>query len=347
MTDSQAIMDAHGGLQSDRQAIARLLTLVERQAALIREQAAELAHSRKIFERSSAAARIGVWQCNLADEALHWTDVVYDIFDMPRGITPDRHETLKCYTPESVKALHEARSRAIAEQTGFCMDAEIVTPKGNRRWIRLTATVESENGVAVRIFGMKQDITEEKILADRTRYLAENDVLTGLVNRSRFQGRLDRLIEQSSSGEALGAMMLIDLDGFKRVNDTFGHAAGDECLKEAARRLQGVCAQADLLARLGGDEFAVLTTTRLDRAEVSEIARRIVTSMAEPVAIDGQMLHFGASVGIAHHQAGMTPSELFMQADTALYAAKAAGRGTFRLFNPADAIRLRRSPVAA
>ena len=128
--------------------------------ALIRRQAASLAHSRKIFERASAAARIGVWECNLDDESLVWTDVVYDIFDLPRGAPLDRAKTLECYPPESRKILEALRSKAIAERAGFNLDTEIVTMAGRRRWIRITATVECENDRPIRIFGMKQDITE-------------------------------------------------------------------------------------------------------------------------------------------------------------------------------------------
>ncbi|PWK63183.1 diguanylate cyclase (GGDEF)-like protein [Aminobacter sp. AP02] len=211
--------------------ITKLKAQLEEQAALISAQAASLAHSQKIFERSSAAARIGVWQCNLADQSLHWTDVVYDIFDLPRGSALIREEIVKCYTAASAAELHVRRSKGIEERTGFGLDAEIVTVKGNRRWIRITASVESEDGIAVRIFGMKQDITEEKILADQTRYLAEFDVMTGLANRSQFQKKLAELTACCADRSAHGALLLVDLDGFKQINDTFGHVTGDECLR--------------------------------------------------------------------------------------------------------------------
>lgn len=318
-------------LQHDAATIAELTAQLETQAALIREQAACLAHSRKIFDRSSAAARIGVWECNLADESLQWTDVVYDIFDLPRRSALDRNQTLACYSADSVKELRLRRSKAIEEHSGFSLDAEIVTAKGNRRWIRITATVESENGVAVRIFGMKQDITEEKILADRTRYLAEFDVMTGLANRSQFQSKLSELSERPAEGEPLGALVLIDLDQFKDVNDTFGHAAGDECLKEAALRLRHVCREAELVARIGGDEFAVLLASHLELKAIGELARRIIEVLSNPFDHHGKPLNLGASVGIAL-VGTCAPSQLFMQADSALYAAKAAGRNTFRIF---------------
>ena len=305
---------------------AKVLRLNEALAA----QEGALAHARKIFARASEAAHIGVWECALDGEQLTWTDVVYDIFDLPRGSAIDRSSTLACYTPSSRIALDEARSRAIREGDGFTLDAEIVTGRGNRRWIRLTATVEREAGAAVRIFGMKQDITEEKILADRTRHLAEFDAMTGLANRARFQARLAQW-DEAGAEPARGALLLVDLDGFKQVNDTFGHPAGDRCLREMAARLLGVCAGTDLVARIGGDEFAVLM--KADRPGAEDMAARIVAILRRPVKDADQVFQIGASVGIAFRN-GAEPGTLFARADTALYAAKAAGRDTFRTYVP-------------
>ncbi len=303
---------------------------LEVQAALIREQAISLAHSRKIFQRASEAARIGVWECDLKDESLVWTDVVYDIFDLPRGSPLDRKQILTCYTRQSRQKLEQLRTRAIEERGGFNLDAEITTATGRHRWVRITATVESEDGRPVRIFGMKQDITEEKILWERTRYLAEFDPMTGLANRSQFQARVADL-ENQADPNSIGALLLIDLDGFKDVNDTFGHAFGDECLKNAALRLQNACRMADLVARVGGDEFAVLLGPLHDPGLIEGLAGEIIAAMSTSVECDGQSVKLGASVGIAY--ADGPASELFAQADCALYAAKAAGRSTFRTYN--------------
>jgi len=326
--------------RSEVATIARLTAELAARDALIARQDVSLAHSRKIFDRASAAARIGVWECSLPDEQLQWTDVVYDLFDLPRGSMPDRKATLECYPRSSRQMLEAMRSRAIEERSGFTLDAEITTFAGRSRWIRITATVECEDGVPVRIFGMKQDITEEKILSDQMRYLAEYDVMTGLANRGRFQARL----AHQDESRPLGALLLIDLDGFKAVNDTFGHVVGDECLKQAARRLADGCGAAELVARVGGDEFAVLLGPHLNRGAVSGLARGIIEAMGEPVSACGQSLRLGASVGIAFTDAG-TPCDLFMRADTALYAAKAAGRNTFRIFK-ADAVAKGRSAAA-
>jgi diguanylate cyclase (GGDEF)-like protein len=318
---------------SDANVIAALKAQLDAQAALIREQSALLAHSRKIFDHSSAAARIGVWECSLPDESLVWTDVVYDIFDLPRGAALDRGELLKCYSEDSARELNKRRSSAIEQRSGFSLDSEIVTVKGNRRWIRITATVESVDGVAVRIFGIKQDITDEKILADRNRYLAEVDVVTGLANRSQFQSALAELGADAGNSRPFGALLLIDLDEFKAINDSFGHAVGDECLKQAGQRIRDACGDARLVARIGGDEFAAILGAGLQFADISETALAIVEEMQRPIEWQNCQLQLGVSVGIALVD-GCTAAQLFMMADSALYAAKGAGRNTFRIYKP-------------
>ena len=311
----------------------RLLALATElcgQAALRRLLALQ-AHNRALFERAAATARIGVWSCTLPDLALTWTDGVYDIFELPRGSAIERGQALTYYTEESRRTMEELRSRAIAECGEFQMDAEIITARGRRRWMRLTGAVDSHNGVARRILGMKQDITEEKLLGDRTRYLAEFDVMTGLANRAQFQQRLDGLGAHRPG--SISALLVVDLDGFKQVNDTHGHAAGDQYLKEAARRLQASCDQASLVARIGGDEFAVLLPETQSPQQAEAQAAALALAMREPVMLAGGATPMAASIGLAHWQ-GQSGDELFRQADAALYGAKATGRGTSQVFRP-------------
>lgn len=323
------IMELPAAPTSQSRTIACLQGKLDDQTRLIGEQADALAHSKLMFERAAATAHIGVWECDLATEELTWTDGVYDLFEFPRGAPIDRPTTLCCYSEASRAELTKLRNQAIAQGIGFTLDAEIITAKGNKRWMRLTANVETENGVSVRAFGMKQDITEEKILADRTRYLAEFDVMTDLANRGRFQSRL------AQSTPAIGALLLIDLDGFKAINDNFGHAAGDECLKETALRLKTVGIGADLVARIGGDEFAVLVGPQYDLPMLECLGAQIVDCLGHPVMHGTQLLDLGASVGIALATPDMTPDQLFKQADSALYTAKADGRNRYWVFNSA------------
>jgi len=321
-----------GAAAGDGYAMARLAAELATSAAVITRQGEALAHFRKLFERASEAARIGVWQCELPCQTLTWTDVVYDLFDLPRGTPVTRDLVLSFYPDESLQRLRLARERAIAERSGFQIDVEIVTAAGARRWIRITATVECEADRPVRIFGMKQDVTEERLLADRLRHMAESDAMTGLASRARFQTALAAFDTPDDPLARSGVLMIVDLDGFKQVNDRFGHAAGDACLRRAADRLAVVCRDAELVARIGGDEFAVIW--RAERIADPELrAARIASDLAETVGTGVGKVRIGASIGIAHAD-GRNADEIFRAADDAMYRAKAAGRGTYRSAPP-------------
>ncbi|EPE98220.1 sensor domain-containing diguanylate cyclase [Rhizobium grahamii] len=324
---ADCVAPSRRGRQAAMEALQNTLAETKKQ---LEQQAVALAHSRKIFDRSSEAARIGVWECSLPDNRLVWTKMVYDLFDAPYDAELDRAEILKCYSKESLAELARVRTRAIEERSGFTLDAEIVTPKGHTRWIRITATVECEDGVPVRIFGMKLDITAEKTMFDQIRYLAEFDILTGLPNRAQFQTALQRLPLRCINGTA-AALLLIDLDGFKGINDTFGHQAGDECLKETAERLLAACQGADLVARIGGDEFAVLVSGYDSAGSVARLAETVVQCLNRSVERDGSRMHVGASVGVAFFDPTMR-SDIFVCADAALYEAKSQGKNRFRIY---------------
>ena len=313
-------------------AVARLSAVVEAQARTIGRYEAAMARSREIFERASAAARLGLWECDLASQSLQWSGGTYDMFDIARDRPLKRGQALIRYPAESLKTLEAVRSRAIAERTGFNLDTAIETPNGGRRVIRITATVECNGNRPIRLFGLKQDITEETERWQRTRYLAEFDELTGLANRHQFKTKLSAVCDGEC--EANGTLMLLDLDGFKSVNDSLGHAVGDECLKEAARRLAAACDAGDGVARLGGDEFAVLVMAD-GRANATLLARKIIAAMAPPMRAGWRRLQVGVSIGLVSLR-GVRSAEALKQADIALYGAKAAGRGSFRWFAPAS-----------
>ena len=319
--------------ESTAEAVARLTELVEAQARVIRDYEAATARSCETFERALAAARLGMWECDLTTETLQWSAGTYDMFGIERASPLVRNQTLPRYSARSLEALEKIRSESLAQRKGFNLDAAIVTARGMHRWIRITAIVDCAGNRPVRLFGMKQDITEEKAKWDRLRHLAEVDELTGLTNRSLFQSKLAEMCETADPG---GALLLIDLDGFKDVNDSLGHAAGDECLSEVARRLSRACPDGLTVARIGGDEFAVLLGPPSDKSHVSAIAAHIVKTMSRAVASRGQHFTIGASVGIAWISS-CAPGEIFQRADAALYAAKSAGKNTFRWFDPSQA----------
>lgn len=135
------------------------------------EAGATVAHYRKMYDRTSALAKIGMWECDLATEALTWTDGVYDLFELPRGSHVERDQILTYYDEKSRREMERLRARAIRQGGSFAMDIKIRTAKGNERWIRLTADVEQEDGRSVRIFGTKQDVTAEKLAQEKVQAL--------------------------------------------------------------------------------------------------------------------------------------------------------------------------------
>jgi two-component system sensor kinase FixL len=143
--------------------------------------AASAAHFRKMYDRISGLAKIGVWECDLATEKLTWTDMVYDPFEIPRGTAIERAEIVRLYEPNSRREMEKLRSEAIAGGTGFTLDVRIRTASGNDKWIRLTADIEREDGRSVRIFGTKQDITAERAAQDKVQTLQ-----TELIHVSRI-----------------------------------------------------------------------------------------------------------------------------------------------------------------
>lgn len=178
------------------------------------------------------------------------------------------------------------------------------------------------------------DITERKETEAQLQYRASVDPLTGLANRSTFDERLQQVLAQAVKQQSGFALIYLDLDRFKPVNDQYGHAVGDELLVEVARRLRAAVRDTDVVARLGGDEFAVIATRAGSPARVEEIARRIVADLALPYALSVAVADVSASLGVAIFPAhGEQADALKRHADQALYEAKDAGRNTYRVFS--------------
>jgi len=180
--------------------------------------------------------------------------------------------------------------------------------------------------------GVASDITEAKLAEERIAYLAHNDALTGLVNRSQFNDDLTKMLERNQLNLDWSVFYL-DLDGFKNVNDTFGHGVGDKLLSQVATRLRKNVSEEDIVARLGGDEFAILCRSAGSVNSVSALADKLVQNMCQPFEVNGHLIETGVSIGVAlSAQSGASSDSILYNADLALYRAKADGRGTFRLY---------------
>lgn len=182
--------------------------------------------------------------------------------------------------------------------------------------------------------GFGVDITEQKLAAEQSMRLTKYDALTGLLNRFRMSQLLDSTLAAYAAQNRNCGVMLLDLDRFKAVNDTLGHAAGDALLKQVAERLIGVVGDRERISRLGGDEFQIILPDKDDRGELGTLANEIIHSLSQPYSVEGSRCIIGASVGVAVYPFdGASSDALIRNADLALYAAKGGGRGRFRFFS--------------
>jgi diguanylate cyclase (GGDEF)-like protein/PAS domain S-box-containing protein len=178
-----------------------------------------------------------------------------------------------------------------------------------------------------------RDVTERIKLEEQLTHQAFHDNLTALPNRALFRDRLDQALARAKRSGVLVAVLLLDLDGFKQVNDSLGHDAGDQLLREVARRFKDVVRESDTVARFGGDEFALLLEY-VTEGEVVALAQRLLDDLAGPVVISGREVVLGASIGIVLDSGSGHSEELVRDADVAMYAAKDAGRGRYEIFSP-------------
>jgi diguanylate cyclase (GGDEF)-like protein len=177
-------------------------------------------------------------------------------------------------------------------------------------------------------------VQREVAAREEMRFLAHHDAVTSLPNRTQLRVRLEQVIERKSFDGRMTAVIILDLDGFKGINDTMGHQAGDELLKEVADRLLHLVRRDDIVARLGGDEFVILQSDLTQAHAAEALAQRLIARLAEPAMIAGQQVRIGASAGVALYPLDGSDSDtLLKHADMALYCAKNGGRGTFRRFD--------------
>jgi len=293
-----------------------------------------------LFADAVARAGIGAWSCDVASGTLSWTPGVYHLFGLSPAERLDRHEIVALYDEESRLRMERLRARAIATGQPFAMEAQIVRHDGERRWMRLTTDVVRKGGRVVRLHGIKQDITEDRHRLETLRRQAEHDALTGLANRSVFETRFLAAPAADPRLGPLAALILIDLDDFKQVNDRLGHMAGDACLRVAAERMTHMFPDAALMARIGGDEFAILIRAGRAPASIRARAEALVAELCRPVPRGEAWVPLGASAGLAfiNDPLRCDPEVLFASADAALYAAKAAGRGSL-VTRPASSMR--------
>jgi len=210
----------------------------------------------------------------------------------------------------------------------------IINKSGDEIWLGQNTQITVRDGVGVGYQGVARDITELHRMQDRLTYLSTHDYLTELPNRLLFQDKLAYVLASVKRRRQLAGVLFMDLDGFKNVNDRHGHDVGDMLLKSVAKRLVDCVREIDIVSRLGGDEFTVIIESAQALDEIVVIAKRIITTIAQPYRLGEFELELSASVGIAVFPSdGRTGEELLKKADDAMYRAKNSGKNTFRLYS--------------
>ena len=203
---------------------------------------------------------------------------------------------------------------------------------GQNRYCRISARAIWHDDTPIGFRGTASDITDEVDAHARIQHLSLHDPLTGLANRNKLARHLEQALLRGNDSPPL-SLLLLDLDNFKPINDSLGHAAGDAVLQEVATRLRDTTRDGDLVARLGGDEFILVLSGMDNRSEVDRFCARLIDLLQHPITFDSQLLHVGVSIGVAQTRTqGFDAGELIRCADIALYQAKADGKNTWRYF---------------
>jgi diguanylate cyclase (GGDEF)-like protein/PAS domain S-box-containing protein len=311
--------------------VANLRDITER-----RQSDAALRQAQEVFRHAFDEAGIGMTLVDPAGRIIRSNEAMaqmlrYKDVDALAGV-----DVLDITHPDE-RADAKARGLAIASgaSDGFRTETRLTRSDGETVWVALTiSAVKDDAGAPMFAIGQLEDITERKAFSDRLQYEAAHDVMTGLLNRASFSDRVEaRLADDNETGRK-SAVLFIDLDHFKLINDSLGHAAGDDLLVTVAQRLRHAMRPGDLLARFGGDEFVLFCTNLSGTQAVSTIAKRLIATVAEPMMIGSDEVFTTASVGIAIAHDSDTAETLLRHADAAMYQAKHDGRARAVTFRP-------------
>lgn len=306
-------------------------------------------HDRKTAERALqknaehlrlavAANGLGTWDVNLVNGDREWSPEMFDLLRLPRDTVSDGELIFKNLHPDDVlRFRREFYGPRLLEAGAKSCAFRLLFPDGEERWIEAHERVlRDQDGLPIRRVGTWQDITARKQADLEVWRAAHTDALTGIANRALFQLRLEQAtIQAEAEGTGIG-LIVIDLDRFKEVNDTFGHDAGDLLLRTVAERLSRHAPATATVVRLGGDEFGVLLPAMAEPEVVAGLADRLLEALKQPMPYAGREIDASASLGWSvyprhDHQA----DALLKNADIALYAAKAIGRGRALAYTPA------------
>jgi diguanylate cyclase (GGDEF)-like protein/PAS domain S-box-containing protein len=312
----------------------RLLMIASDVSELVNAERA-LRRSEERYHLAIEMSSIGTWDWNIVTGEFYWSPRMKEILGLAESFAPTFADFEDRLHPDDLLRVREARRTHLERRVPYLMEYRLRHATGSYVWVRARGqAIWDEKGNPVRMAGSVEDITERVALEQRLAFAAHHDGLTGLSTRTVFVERLKEWLRQCVHGEGF-ALLFIDLDGFKSINDTLGHGAGDEVLKAVAERLGASVREGDVLARLGGDEFALLHGSADPMETAGELACRIIEAIGAPFPVGQASAAVGVSVGIAiAPRDGLDTASLMNRADLALYSSKRSGRGTYRFYRP-------------
>ena len=314
-----------------------LAVLVDARTAKLQEALAAMTTTREQLDSALVAGRLALFDVDIETRevrlSVHWSQMLGGT--AVETITTMRDLMLLTHPDDRATIARAYRAAIKGQLGGYVVDHRVSDNQGRWLWIesRARVTARRPNGATLKMVGTNCDISERKENEARLLFQAYHDPLTGLANRSFLRDRLQEMIYRADRMHRSLAVLCLDLDHFKYINDSDGHAAGDQLLCLAAERLTQCVRQADVVARLGGDEFAILLDGPLSTEDIAAAARKILTHINEPIRFDDHEYRLSTSIGVSCYPAdGGNADELMTRADIAMYSAKESGRNDFRFF---------------
>lgn len=315
-------------------------------AGSLKEAVANATQKLKISEeRYALAARgtnDGLWDWNVTENTIYFSPRLKEIFELElhKDINKDQDWFSKIHNEDYERVLNLIEKSKTAEhETNFSCEYRIYSADQKCIWLQMRwiAIVDSKNN-SIRLVGAQTDISDRKRLESRLIHEAFHDTLTGLPNRNLFYDRLNQALKRfKRSPSQRFVFLLIDIDNFKRVNDTLGHSVGDYILTQISNVLRRSVREIDTVARLGGDEFAILLTEFQSQDHLESFLNRLLSEIAQPIPIQEGAINPSVSMGVviaSKNHRGANAERVFADADLALYTVKDRGKGNFMLFNP-------------
>jgi len=297
----------------------------------------------ELLSVATGVARVGVWEWDLASDAMTWDDTMFDIYGLPSIVRMSYEKWSAAVHPDDLPESEAKLRAAIGERGRAAFEFRILRTDGSLRNVSAVcqAVVDVHTNVP-RVIGVNMDITErtkaEAALRESRALMAQSaqhDFLTGLPNRMLLNDRLNQAIAMASRHGKRIAVLFLDLDGFKQINDSLGHAIGDKLLQSIAKRLAGCVRASDTVSRLGGDEFVVLLSEVEQLLDVAITARKILEAVSNAHSVDLRDLYVTTSIGASvYPDDGRNAETLINNADAAMYYIKENGREGYRFFSP-------------